>query len=64
MTCYRGNLTLLARTSCRAAVRRRMAGSRGDQWLQGEVDAKCFIEFSHGGSGQPAYLLAYALDRD
>jgi hypothetical protein len=41
-----------------------MARSRGDRWLQGEVDAKCFFKFSHGGSGQPAYLLADALDRD
>jgi hypothetical protein len=32
--------------------------------LQGEVDAKCFIELGHGGNGKPANLLANSLDRD
>jgi hypothetical protein len=32
--------------------------------LQGEVDAKCLIKLGDDGSGQPAYLLHYAFDRD
>jgi hypothetical protein len=67
--CRRGERTRFPRMGhCRPAGRHRsacrMARSRGGQWLQGEVDTKCLFEFSHRGSGQPAYLLAYALDRD
>jgi hypothetical protein len=41
-----------------------MAGSRGAVGYKARGQAKCFFEFSHGGSGQPACLLAYALGRD